>query len=165
MSSSLESLILKAKQFARSGDNQKALSLADELVGRYPNEMEAWSLRGHLHARNHNYQEALADVTRAIDANPFEPSLFFDRGRYELVVGKEESAVTDFSKGLELCDHHKDDYYRESLYFFRAEAFLRLGRKHEALEDLVRVRDDFKTWIDKVRTKADLLADCDKLSG
>ena len=155
MSSSLNSLVLKAKQLARAGDHEKAISLADELVGRYPNEMEAWSLRAYLHARNHNYQEAVADVTRAIDVNALEPSLFFDRGRYDLVLGREESAVTDFSRGLELCDRHNDDYYRESLDFFRAEAFVRLGRKREVLADLVFVRDDYKMWIDKLRSKAD----------
>jgi hypothetical protein len=35
--STLDSLVLKAKQLARSGDDGKAMSLADELVGRYPN--------------------------------------------------------------------------------------------------------------------------------
>jgi tetratricopeptide (TPR) repeat protein len=132
-------------------------------VGRYPNEMEAWSLRAYLHARNHNYQEVVADVTRAIDVNALEPSLFFYRGRYDLVLGKEESAVTDFSRGLELCDRYNDDYYRESLHFFRAEAFVRLGRKREALADLAHVRNDYKMWIDKLRTKADLLAECCQL--
>ncbi len=130
---------------------------------RYPNEMEAWSLLGHLHARNHNYQEAIANIARAIDVNPLEPSLFFDRGRYELALGMEKSAVTVFSKGLELCDHHNDDYYRESLHFFRAEALIRLGRKREAVEDLVHVRADFKMWTDKLRNKADLQAECDQL--
>ena len=139
------------------------MSLADTLVARYPNEMEAWSLRGHLHARNHNYLEAIANVTRAIDVNLLEPSLFFDRGRYELALGKQESAAKDFSKGLELCDQHNDSYYRESLHFFRAEALIRLGRKREAVEDLAHVRADFKMWIDRLRSKADLLADCDQV--
>jgi hypothetical protein len=67
---------------------------------------------------------------------------------------------------LEVCERYKNDAYREELHFWRAEALLRLGKKQEALTDLAHVYDnDFASWTYKLRTKADLLADCSKLPG
>jgi tetratricopeptide (TPR) repeat protein len=163
MTTSLDDLISKAKSLEQSGDTEAAMSLATELVGQHPNEMKAWSLRSYLHAGRRNYEQAIADVTRAIAINSMEPKLFWDRGRYESLQRHDQAAVSDFSKGLELCDHYKDDYYRESLHFFRAEALINLGKKREALADLDHVREDLKTWTYKLRTKAELLAECDKL--
>jgi tetratricopeptide (TPR) repeat protein len=165
MSTDLDGLISKAKSLKRSGDAEGAMSLAHELVKRYPDEMDSWSLRAYLHAGGGNYELATADLTLAIAINSMEPVLFWHRGRYESRQGKYQSAVSDFSRGLELCDHYKDDYYREALHFFRAEALINIGKKREALADLDHVRDGLKTWTYKLRTKAELLEECAKLSG
>jgi len=69
-------------------------------------------------------------------------------------------AIDDFTKGLELCDFHNNNYYRETLLFMRAEALARLGRTSEALADLAHVRDDFKIYTTRLRSKADIVADC-----
>jgi tetratricopeptide (TPR) repeat protein len=165
MSESLDDLISKAKSLDRTGHNEEAMSLATQMVEQHPNEMKPWSLRAYLHAGKHDYEQATADLTRAIAINSMEPKLFWDRGRYESLQDHYQSAVSDFGKGLELCDHYKDDYYRESLHFFRAEALIRLARKREALADLEHVREDLKTWTYKLRTKLELLAECEKLPG
>jgi hypothetical protein len=71
-----------------------------------------------------------------------------------------KTVVQDFSKALELCDFQENDYYREELHFWRAEAFLELGKQREALRDLAKVRDDFQSLTYILRTKQDLLHDC-----
>jgi tetratricopeptide (TPR) repeat protein len=163
MSTNLDEQIAKAKNLAQSGDEEGGMSMATALVEQHPVEMKVWSLRAYLHAGNSNYEQAIADLTRAIAINSMEPVLFWDRGRYKSLLRLDESAVSDFSRGLELCDSHKDDYYREALHFSRAEALIHLGRKREALADLNHVREDLKTWTYKLRTKAELLTDCDNL--
>ena len=159
MTPSIENLITKARELARSGDDEKAMSIADALIQSHPDQSDCWSLRAYLRARNHHYQDAIADVTHAITASPIQPSLFFDRGRYEMADGQLESAIADFSRGLKLCDEHGDNYYSETLHFFRAEALIKFGRGFAAVEDLTHVRDDFKLWTDRLRTKEDLLAE------
>ena len=161
MTMSLQNLISNAETLARAGDDEKTVSLAEDLIQRFPDEMEVWALRAYLYARRQKYEQAIDDLTRAIEINPLEPFLFHDRGRYELAVGKPESAVDDFGKGLNLCDHYGNDYYRESLHFHRAEAFLMLGKRREALSDLSRVRADYRAWIRSLRTKTELLAECE----
>jgi len=71
--------------------------------------------------------------------------------------------VDDFTMGLVLCDHYNNDYYREPLHFLRADGLLKLGKKRVALRDLEHVRADFSSWTYKLRTKAELLAECDEL--
>jgi len=163
MSLHLDHLISKAEHLARSGDNDEAMSLATDLTEQHPSEIKVWMLRAHLWTLKRDYTQAIADLTRAININGMEPSLFYDRGRHALALGDVLSAISDFSEGLRLCDGYNDDYYRGPLHFFRAEALLRLGRKHEALADLHHVREDFTTWTDKLRTKAELLAECSEL--
>jgi tetratricopeptide (TPR) repeat protein len=164
MKYTVENLATKAKELARLGDDEKAMSIADALIQEHPNDSRSWSLRAYLHARNSHYRNAIADVTQAIGASPAEPSLFFDRGRYEIALGQLESAIEDFSHGLKLCDDHKDDYYRETLHFFRADALIKVGKTFAAAEDLKHVRDDFRLWTDSLRTKEDLLDELHKRS-
>jgi tetratricopeptide (TPR) repeat protein len=164
MHEELNNLISRAKELVKDKDSEKAMSLANELVKRYVNEAKAWALRGHLHALNSEYIEAASDLTQAININPTEIYYLYSRGRYRFAVHDNKSAVEDFTKGLDLCALHKKDDFREELHFWRAETLLRLGKKTEALSDLDQVpEDDYTSWTDRLRTKAELVADCGKL--
>jgi tetratricopeptide (TPR) repeat protein len=160
MDATLEREILRAKELVRSGDADGAVQLADELIGAHPEAMQVWLLRGYLHERTDNHVAAAADLTRAIELNSGEPHLFYTRGRYRFQLGDDAGAVEDFDLGLELCDRLANDYYREEAHFWRAEALIRLGKIQEALQDLSRVNDDYRTWTHQLRTKRDLLKDC-----
>jgi tetratricopeptide (TPR) repeat protein len=160
MDATLEQEILRAKELARSGDADGAAQLADELVGAHPDAIQVWLLRGYLHERTENHIAAAADLTRAIELESGEPHLFYTRGRSRFQLGDDAGAVEDFDLGLELCDRLENDHYREELHFWRAEALIRLGKIHEALQGLSRVHDDYRTWTNRLRTKRDLLKDC-----
>jgi tetratricopeptide (TPR) repeat protein len=162
MASHLDDLISRSKLLAKQSQPEAAMSLANDLVREYPDEMRVWSLRAYLHERRNEYTSAVADLTRAIDINATEPHFFYSRGRYHFTLGDDHSAIGDFTKGLALCDCHNSDYYREELHFWRAEALLRVGSKPEALADLDFVRNDFTSWTYKLRTKAELLGDCNQ---
>jgi tetratricopeptide (TPR) repeat protein len=178
MSSNIDALISEAKELARKHNHERAMLLANELVQRHPNELKVWSLRGYLHRRNRKYANAIADLTHAIEICESRQTkldlqtgvltsvdLFFNRGADKFALGENQSAIDDFTRALQLCDYYNSDDYRETLYFWRAEAFLRLGKKREALLDLTHVNDGFRFWTYKLRTKAELLIDCNKLSG
>ena len=164
-SRAFDETVAKAKQLARAGDGTAAIALADEVIHRYPLKIEGWMVRGLVHELGDEYELAARDITRAIELNSLEPHLYYSRGRYFFYLGDDHRAADDFSQGLRLSEFHKNDYYREELLFWRAEAFLRLGRKKEALEDLANVSDDFTSWTYKLRTKQDLLRDGGLKSG
>lgn len=159
MSSTLDSRIKKIEARVRA-DDPDALAQASKLVEQYPNEVKTWSLRAYVQGRAGNWVESIEDLSHAIDITPSESSLFFDRGRYYAKLGDYQRAIDDFSRGLAACDQHSNDYYRESLHFLRADAYLKLGNKAEALEDLKGVREDFSLWTNELCTKQGLLAQC-----
>ena len=176
--SDLDHLIGKAKKLARGDDDQEAMSLANKLVEDYPHELKVWSLRAYLHSRNGRHAEAIEDLTHAITVAGVDQNvahsqtdiltaivLFFDRGADRFALGEDPLAIDDFTSALELCQSADTKDYQETLHFWRAEAFIRLGRKEEALADLSQVPDGFSFWTSKLRTKADLLDDCGELLG
>ncbi len=156
----LEQGISKAREVASSGNAEEALSIANALVQQYPSDIRAWIARAHAQALMGNDEAAVSDVSSAIKINQGEPDLFFNRGRFRMRTADIHGAIDDFTKGLELCDFHNNEYYRETLLFMRAEALATLGRTSEALADLAHVRDDFKIYTTRLRNKADIVADC-----
>jgi tetratricopeptide (TPR) repeat protein len=161
----LKDLISRIRNIAGAGDEERAMALAADLVAQYPSDSRVWSLRSYLRGRVSDYTGAVADVTHAIELDPLETSYLLSRGMDRLRLGDYLLAAEDFSRGLDLCDHHHDNYFREMLYFMRAEAFLMIGKKDQALTDLTHVRSDFRTWTYRLRTKADLIADAGRLTG
>jgi tetratricopeptide (TPR) repeat protein len=162
MSSTLDEVVATAHRLVKQKKRGEAMSLANQAIAQYPDEMEAWLLRGYLHELSEDYVVAAADLTVAIELKAKEPHLYYSRGRYYFQLNDLDSAVNDFSKALELCDYYKSDYYKEELYFWRAEALLRLGKKDAALKDINNLQDDFKSWSYALRTKQDLQADCQR---
>lgn len=160
MNETLEPLFATAENLARADDYEGALDVASRLIAQYPDEIKPWDLRGYIHARKGDYHNAIDDLSRAIEINPMEPRFFVNRGRYHLKIGQYPKAVEDFTKTLELCDHYRDDYYREEAHFMRAEAHLKLGRVEDARADLQHVRDNFTTWTDMLRSKETMLDEC-----
>ena len=141
-------------------DDPTALSEATKLVAKRPSNSKVWRLRAYIFARTGNLENAVSDLTRAIELASPEPAHYFDRGRYKLKLSDVAGAIADFSRGIELCDEYRDDYYRESLYFMRADALLKSGKRNEAKADLRQVRDGFTLWTTELRSKEALLTEC-----
>lgn len=119
-------------------------------------------LRGYLNERTGNLESALKDAEQAVVLGAKGPREFYTRGRYHFQLGHNAAAVEDFTTAIRLCDLLKDDYYRNALHFERAEAYLRLGKKAEALADVTLVPDDSHWWTFELRSKQDLIRDCMK---
>jgi tetratricopeptide (TPR) repeat protein len=156
----LDEIVASAHRLVKERKRDEALSLAVQAVSEYPDEMESWLLQGYLHELLQEYEAGAEDLTRAIEINDKEPHLYYSRGRYRFQFRNMSGAVEDFTKALELCDFYSNDYYRDELSFWRAEAFLKLGNKGAALRDAEGLPDDFRSWTFTLRTKHQLMADC-----
>ncbi len=156
----LEKAIEKIKEKARA-DDPMAVREAVELTETHPGEAATWSLLSYVHARIGNYQDAIADLTQAIEISSNEPVMYFNRGRYRSILARHNDAIGDYTRGIALCEESGDDYYLETLYFLRAHAYLKLGNKGAALLDLSQVKDeDFSFWEKEIFTKKQLLSLC-----
>ena len=161
MKQRLEDIINEARELVRAGNEDAAIVLANELIEQYPLEAKSWSLRGNLYARKKEYSGAIKDITKAISIHP-ESIFFYARGRYHFSSGEYALAVEDFRQGLS-GENYDDESYRVELFFWRAEALIKLNKKQEALTDIARIGEDFKTWTFALRKKSDLIDDCEKL--
>jgi tetratricopeptide (TPR) repeat protein len=161
MSELLDSLLADIDKRVRAED-PTAVERATRLAENYPGEPRVWRLLAFAHAINHDLDGAVLAMTRMIDIAPPRPLNFLNRGRYELERGNLQAALADLDRGIELSKQLQDNWCLEHLYFYRAEILGRLGRKAEARADLAHVGDDLVTWLPERRTKADILADCER---
>jgi tetratricopeptide (TPR) repeat protein len=159
MSEDVDRVIRNVRYRIRNRD-PSGFADAVRLAEQYPEDPHVWDTLAYAHNERGEQAAAIAAMTRAIELNPKEPALFFERGEYALQTGDHERAVADFSQGLVLSDEFNWDYYREALHFLRAETFVYLGQKDEALADLSHVRDDYVYLGAKLRSKAALLVMC-----
>jgi tetratricopeptide (TPR) repeat protein len=148
------------KDLAAVHNYTEALRLLDDLAARHPREPQIWVERAYINGGQKDLEEAIADWSMAIELCDKEPHYFYMRGIEFFGLRQYRKAISDFTRVIALCDFHDSDYYRGPAYFFRADAHLRLGEVEEAKSDCMHVRDDMSTWTDKIRTKADMLAEC-----
>jgi tetratricopeptide (TPR) repeat protein len=149
------------KDIAKTEDYIEALRLVDDLILHNSHEDKIWATRAFINSRKGDREAAIVDWSKAIGLCE-EPHYFYMRGHDLFNVGRYREAISDFTKVIALCDMYKSDYYRGPAYFFRADAHVRLREFDEARLDCAYVRDDMQTWTDKLRTRADILAECNQ---
>ena len=103
-----------------------------------------WRTRAYISSRKGDNVAAISDLTQSILLFAKEPHPYYTRGIIYLQIGDYVNAVNDFSKVLELCDLYNSDYYKESAYFLRADAYVRLKEFKMAIADCAHVSDDFQ---------------------
>ena len=153
--------IEKVRTLTREGKSDAAMSLCQELVAQHPSNANVWRMRAHLYFSDGQLDKAEGDITHALSIDQ-QSVFFFTRARYRLRMEEFTGVAEDIESALlaEKMNEYGDETYLWELYFFRAEAWIKLGQKNKALVDLNNVPDDFRTWTFALRTKADLLADC-----
>jgi tetratricopeptide (TPR) repeat protein len=152
----IDTRIAKARSLESSGQAENAMLIAHSLVDEYPGNAKVWALRAHLYTLAGDYLKANSDITSAIDILPDDPYLFFRRGLNYLELRNWHAAISDFTRGLGF----RDAAYESAFRFARAEAFIGLGRKHEALKDLAFVPEECTMWTYRLRSKAELVSEC-----
>jgi tetratricopeptide (TPR) repeat protein len=148
------------KRFARQDNYAEAIQRLDETEEAFPNEVRVLITRAYVNGRKGAREEAVANWTKAIALCDKEPHYFYSRGIEFFRLGRFRDAIADFTRVIELCDFYRSDYYRADAYFFRADAHLRLGEIEQVKSDCAYLRDDMQTWTDRIRTKAEILAEC-----
>lgn len=76
---SSKSLIDKALCYTKSGDYKTSLALNTEYIEKYNDDIMGWSNRGMVYIRLGEYQLALDDFDKAIELEPEEAALYYNR--------------------------------------------------------------------------------------
>jgi len=159
MSELLDSLIKDIEKLVRAKD-PTAVERAARLAETYPDVPKVWRELAFVHSMFRDMDGAVAAMNRMIAIAHPHPMNFLLRGDYELRRGNHEAALADFTEGIALSKRLQNEFCLSSLYFFRADVLVSLGRKAEALADLEHVEDDHAEWTTKRQSKFALLTEC-----
>ncbi|WP_246079797.1 tetratricopeptide repeat protein [Nonomuraea mesophila] len=95
---------------------QQAIDLAKaDLPGEHPiHKLVLHANRGQLLAMTGHAEEALADYTRAVEADPGYPDYYLDRGNLLHKLGRDEEALADYEAVMRLSPPFPEAYYNRS---------------------------------------------------
>lgn len=139
----------------------EARQLRDLLLSSHSNEACTWRASAHFHATLGDNLAAVADMSKALSIANDEPAHFFSRGRYLFKAGEYQESVEDFTRVLYMSSQLHSSYYVFAALFFRADAYVRLGRYRNARSDIERLPPHFELWTDRLRNCEELLAECE----
>ena len=128
----------------QSPPNSEESSNADiehlnSLIEFNPNYAEAYYERGLVYYLLGNYEQVLADCTKAIELNPDYAEAYYNRGRAKRRIEQHESAIDDFDTAIRLDPDDTESYYHRALA--KAEQALTKGTQ----EQLWAAKQDFQT--------------------
>lgn len=113
----------------QAGRFENALAAVDEVIKKYPNNADAYFLRGSLKMQADPAQ-ALLDFDKVIELKPDSGAAYHQRAFMRLVKNDPAGAVKDLDAAI--AHNFKDD----SIYFMRGQLRWQLGDKNAALTDL-----------------------------
>jgi tetratricopeptide (TPR) repeat protein len=91
---------------------------------------EAWAIDGRYAANSQKWDEAVTAFTECIRLAPDSPGCYAFRGAVLGMKGNLSASRTDFDKALKLSKNNP------MVFFMRAQMYMQLGKKPEAIEDL-----------------------------
>jgi tetratricopeptide (TPR) repeat protein len=127
-------LFAEAESYFNSGNYQKAVSTFDQILEIDPNNPIALTYRGNALTELRQYEDAIADYTRAIELAPSNyPQPYFNRGRIYRLLQEYDKAIADLEKSVEL------DSFDDINFSYRANGnigliYYELGEYPKALE-------------------------------
>lgn len=157
----LEMEVKVVESLLSSRQYDEALAKCADLRARHPRSRRVLRLQAHVRYRLGDFSGAIGDLSEIVELEPKEPDGYFTRGRYLLKCGSPGLAIADFTRVVTLSKLWNSEYYVEAALFYRAEALIRCRRFREARQDCMRLRDGTSLWVDSLRSKEQILADCE----
>lgn len=137
-----------------------ALERANVLVAELPCEVWTWSLRAHVNDSIGDSENAIIDIDQAIAIQFNEPGSHCDKARYCVKNSDFEGAIYSFSNAIEIGKKLQFHYHESLSMFMRAFCYCKTGDFTSAKKDLDDLDDDMQMWIDRLRSKHELLEAC-----
>jgi len=114
------------------GEHEQSVKLADALVKRRPRNAGAYTIRGSLYYRLDREEDAIKDLSKAIELDESLEDAFFARSRCYQSLGDWGNAIRDINRAIQL--NSKVYYY----YGVRGLCLSKLGNTDQAIIDLNR---------------------------
>ena len=103
-----------------------------------------WTVRGIVHSRLGNYQQAIADYTRAIQADPEYAYAYTRRGYAYSELGDYQQAIADYTRAIQADPEYAYAYNR------RGNAYAKLNDYQQAIIDFQSLITLDEEWLDTI---------------
>ena len=101
-SPTIDLLLSRASKFAQEADLDLALKIVDAAIDLAPDEAEAWHQRAVLHYLRQEYDDALADLRRALSREPKHFDALNSLGIVFEELGQKRAALEAYRKALKV---------------------------------------------------------------
>lgn len=94
--------MVAAKAYQTLGQDLKSMEMLGKAIKKYPYTGQLYTQRGKLFFNSRAFSYAIKDLTMAMDFDPRNPDLYYQRGICRAEVGDLDGACRDFFKAREL---------------------------------------------------------------
>lgn len=125
-----------------AGRPAEAVRIFSGLIEKEPTA-ELYYQRAVAYGRQHEYQQAMEDLTAAVTLAPQQPSYHLQQGRLLLTMGRQADAVQAFTKAIEL------DQGNARALGLRARSYFLQGNASKGLPDVqaaIQLNPDRGSW-------------------
>lgn len=125
------------------------LSIWNDVLTRNPTVIKAYNGRGDAYNENHQYAEAVADFTKALEMKFDYPDAYYNRGLAYYFIGKKQEEQRNNAEALRyyrlaIIDNSKAIQYKPNLsraYFNRSGNYFTIHRYDSALTDAMKAKE------------------------
>ena len=136
-------LIAIAKESYDTQDVQTLLTRMNEIQGNYSVNPEFFALRGSLHIKVNNIDEAFEDLGRAISLNPDNAAYYHIRGDQHFQLMNFLASKEDFEYIVNTENLNQRDYFLNDSHHFLLMIYCVLGNWDLASKELLKLPDDY----------------------
>ncbi|BBM85343.1 serine/threonine-protein kinase [Candidatus Uabimicrobium amorphum] len=115
---------VKAYVTQMTGQKQKSIAYYTKEIKNNTENVEAYSNRAGLYARNKEYQKAFADYEKALAIQPKNHSIYFNRAVLYIDTQEYQKATDDLQKVLDLAPNNERAYTNLGVVYFDLKKYL-----------------------------------------
>lgn len=141
-------------------DPDTALQRTNRFVAELPEEAWPLQLRASVYEAKGDIQKAYNDLDAVIKIKPKEPSPYFKKAIILFNLEKNQQAILELGKVIDIGKRYNFRYFENHSYFLRAFCYCRIGNFDAAKLDLELVDEETNTWTDRLWTKKELVKAC-----
>lgn len=101
--------------YRKTEELHKALDRCNTALEIFPDNNRLYVLRSQIHFLNHDFVDAISDISKAIAAQPDDTALHLQRGKYYRAFGQQHNALNDFNAVIRIRPEDAGAQYQRGL--------------------------------------------------
>lgn len=118
----------QSRELFRDGKNKEAVVFANKAIAASPKNMYGYFFRGQLHETLRMHDEAVQDLSLALQIDPSQADIYQLRGSCQFKLGRFKESIADFDAYLKLQPKQEPHHWQRGISYYYAKRYEE-GRK------------------------------------